>query len=67
MALRFTAAILASAGVLRDKTVWPLLPLLPVRDLWAFGIWMAGMTGDSVEWGGRILKLRPDGKITLAE
>ncbi len=63
LALRFAAALLASAGVLRDGTIWPLLPLLPIRDLWAVGIWMAGMVGDSVEWGGRILKLQAGGKI----
>ena len=65
--LRFAAAVLASAGVLRDRKIWPLLPLLPVRDVWAVGIWMAGMVGNSVEWGGRILKLRADGKIELVE
>lgn len=64
MALRIVAAVLAAAGVLGDRAIWPLLPLLPVRDLWAVGIWMAGMVGDSVDWGGRILKLRADGKIT---
>ena len=62
--LRFAAAVLASAGVLRDRNIWRLLPLLPVRDLWAVGIWIVGMVGDSVEWGGRILKLRPDGSIS---
>jgi ceramide glucosyltransferase len=65
--LRFAAAILASAGVLRDKTIWPMLPLLPIRDLWAVGIWMAGMVGDSVEWGGRTMKLLPSGKIAPGE
>ncbi len=67
LGLRFTAAALSASGVLRDQTIWPLLPLLPFRDLWAVGIWMAGMVGDSVEWGGRTLKLRPDGKITPSD
>lgn len=63
LCLRLAAAMLSSAGVLRDGTIWPLLPLLPVRDLWGVGIWVAGMVGDSVEWGGRILHLRPGGRI----
>ena len=64
LVLRFAAAVAASAGVLHDKSIWPLLPLLPLRDLWAAGIWVFGMAGDSVDWGGRILKLSPDGRIT---
>ena len=39
--------------------------LVPVRDLLNAAIWLAAFAGDTIEWRGRRMKLRPDG--TLAE
>ena len=47
----------ATATVLRD--FW----LIPLRDLFGFAVWAAGVFGDSVQWRDRRLKLRPDGRI----
>jgi len=60
------AAMGAGAGfmVLRH---WPALlaaPLLPLWDLWAFAVWLAGLAGRSVWWRGQKLKLERDGRIT---
>lgn len=60
------AAMGACAGfvVLRH---WPALfaaPLLPLWDLWAFVVWMAGLFGRSVWWRGKRLRLERDGRIT---
>jgi hypothetical protein len=38
-------------------------PLIPVRDLYAVAVWAAGLTGDTVEWGGQTLRLDRDGRI----
>jgi hypothetical protein len=37
--------------------------LIPLRDLFGFAVWAAGIFGDTVEWRDRQLKLRPDGRI----
>ena len=39
--------------------------LVPVRDLLNAAIWLAAFAGNTIEWRGRRMKLRPDG--TLAE
>jgi ceramide glucosyltransferase len=37
--------------------------LIPLRDLFGFAVWAAGIFGDTVQWRDRKLKLRPDGRI----
>ena len=37
--------------------------LIPLRDLFGFAVWVAGIFGDTVQWRDRQLKLRPDGRI----
>jgi ceramide glucosyltransferase len=51
------AAILSDRKVLRD--FW----LIPLRDLFGFAVWVAGIFGDTVQWRDRHLKLRADGRI----
>jgi hypothetical protein len=36
---------------------------MPLRDLFGFAVWLAGLRGDTVQWRDRELKLRPDGRI----
>jgi len=50
-------------GVLGDRQVLRYWYLIPLRDLWGFAIWIAGLSGDTVEWRGKNLQLSPDGKI----
>jgi ceramide glucosyltransferase len=43
-----------------------LLWLLPIRDLLSFGVFLAGIFGDRVEWRGNRLRVRRDGVIAAA-
>jgi ceramide glucosyltransferase len=61
--LRFNVAVLAGLMILEDRNVVFRLSLMPLRDLAGVGIWVAGLFGNTVEWGGRRLRLWPDGRI----
>jgi len=37
--------------------------LLPVKDLLAFGLWVASFLGSRVNWGGRSFRVTPEGKL----
>jgi ceramide glucosyltransferase len=60
--LRLTQAMTAGAQVLGDHQVLPNLWLLPLRDLVAFGIWIAGFAGNSIVWRGERFQLK-NGKL----
>lgn len=66
LALRYAVAVVVGSFVLRDKTLWRMLALLPIRDLWGMAVWAAGLTGDTVRWRDKLLVLRRDGKIQVA-
>jgi ceramide glucosyltransferase len=51
------------AGILGDRKVLRDFWLIPLRDLFGFAVWAAGIFGDTVQWRDRQLKLRPDGRI----
>lgn len=63
LALRIAAGVAAGAGVLGDRAVLWQWPLIPLRDICGFAVWLAGLTGDTVEWRGRRLRVSRDGKI----
>ena len=63
LAVRMTMAIFAGWVVLRSPLVARYWWLIPFRDLWGAAVWAAGLTGDSVEWRDRKLRLLPDGRI----
>lgn len=63
LALRLAAGVAAGWGVLGDRMTLLLLPLIPLRDLWGFAVWLAGLAGSTVEWRGQRLALSRDGKI----
>jgi len=62
--LRLAQAMTVGAQVLNDHQLLPRLWLLPLRDLIAMGVWIAGFAGNTVEWrgerfllkGGRLLR-----------
>jgi ceramide glucosyltransferase len=63
MAIRMAAGVWIGAGILKDRKVAGLFWMIPLRDLFGFAVWVAGLTGDTVEWRGTRLKLRRDGRI----
>ena len=60
---RLAAGWLVGVRVLRDRAVATRWPLIPLRDLFGFAVWVAGLTGTSVEWRGKRMRLSPDGRI----
>lgn len=63
LALRMAMGIAGGWFVSRSKEVLTYFPLIPARDLYAVAVWAAGLTGDTVEWGGQTLRLDRDGRI----
>jgi ceramide glucosyltransferase len=64
--LRLTLAMTVGAEVLGDHQVLPRLWLLPLRDLVAMGVWVAGFAGNTIVWRGERFALK-DGKLRRAE
>jgi ceramide glucosyltransferase len=62
VAARLGVAILVGRFVLRDAQLGKLLPLIPLRDLFALLIWMASFAGHNVAWRGDFFRLK-DGKL----
>ena len=50
--LRLAQAMLVGTEVLGDRRVLPTLWMLPLRDLLAMGLWIAGFAGDTIVWRG---------------
>lgn len=61
--LRLAMAMVAGYGVLKSADVLKYFYLIPFRDLYTVAVWGAALFGDSVEWGGRVLKLDRSGRI----
>jgi ceramide glucosyltransferase len=56
--LRLTLAMVVGAAVLGDRQVLPSLWLLPLRDLVAMGVWVAGFAGNTIVWRGERFLLK---------
>jgi ceramide glucosyltransferase len=63
--LRLTLAMTVGVEVLADHQVLPSLWLLPLRDLVAMGVWVAGFAGNTIVWRGERFTLK-DGKLEKA-
>jgi ceramide glucosyltransferase len=63
IAVRLTTGIVVGRAVLGDREILRYWYLIPLRDLWGFAIWIAGLFGDTVEWRGKNLHLSANGKI----
>ena len=61
--LRMALAGAVGLMVLGDVQVAANFWLLPVRDVVAMGIWVAGFAGDTIVWRGERFQVR-DGKLT---
>lgn len=66
-ALRLTAGLVVALGVLGMPCRILDVALLPLRDLWGAAVWVAGLSGRTVVWRGRRLRIRRDGRILDAE
>jgi ceramide glucosyltransferase len=60
--LRLTLAMMVGTQVLGDHQVLPNLGLLPLRDLVAMAVWVAGFAGNTIVWRGERFLLK-DGKL----
>lgn len=60
--LRLSLAMMVGAEVLADHHVLPALWLLPLRDLVATGLWIAGFAGHTIVWRGELFEVR-QGKL----
>ena len=63
--LRLALAMMVGAEVLADHQVLPSLWLLPLRDVVAMGVWVAGLAGHTIVWRGEKFVLK-DGKLHRA-
>ena len=50
--LRLALAMTVGAEVLADRQVLPNLWLIPLRDVVAMGLWIAGFAGNTIVWRG---------------
>jgi ceramide glucosyltransferase len=56
--LRLALAMTVGAEVLSDRQVLPNLWLLPLRDLVAMAVWVAGFAGNTIVWRGERFALK---------
>ena len=63
LAIRMIAAAMVGSGVLEDRLVATHFWMIPLRDLFGFAVWLAGVFGHDVDWRDRRLRLRSDGSI----
>jgi ceramide glucosyltransferase len=63
--LRLALAMMVGAEVLADHQVLPSLWLLPLRDVVAMSVWVAGLAGHTIVWRGDKFVLK-DGKLHTA-
>ena len=61
--VRWVSAWVAGVAVLRSPVARCGFLLAPLWDCWAFVVWIAGLTGDTVQWRDRSLRLDASGRI----
>ena len=60
--LRISVAVVVGRIVLGDRQVASMVALIPLRDLIAFGVWLASFLGHTVNWRGTSFHLK-NGKL----
>jgi ceramide glucosyltransferase len=63
IAARMLVALIAANRILRDPLFTTMWPLVPLRDVWGLGVWMAGVIPGPVMWRGKRLILDRQGRI----
>jgi len=64
--LRIVVALMVGLGVLEDRQALLLLPLVPLRDAIAVGVWIASFLSNEVTWRGDRFQLY-QGKLIRLE
>jgi ceramide glucosyltransferase len=64
--LRGASAWACAGWVLHDRLTARLCWLLPIQDITAFLVWIAGFFGNHIVWRGRKYVLHPDGRFERA-
>ena len=65
LSARLAMGLIAGVGALRCPLTARYWFLIPFRDLWGFGLWLAGLWGRDVIWRDRTLRLNRDGTIQI--
>ena len=60
---RIAAGMTAGIAVLRSGAASRYFALIPLWDLWAFGVWIAGALSSTVMWRGKRMQLDRGGRI----
>jgi len=60
---RMIAGAMVGLWILKDRLVATHFWMIPLRDLFGFAVWLAGLFGHHVDWRDRRLRLRSDGRI----
>ncbi len=63
LVLRALPAFAIGVLGLRDFTLARWFWLVPVRDLIAFGVWLASFAGNEIHWRGTTFRVLPGGKL----
>jgi ceramide glucosyltransferase len=63
LAVRMAAGIAVAGGILRYRPIARDWWMIPLRDLFGFAVWLAGLSGSGVYWRGRRLTLHSDGRL----
>jgi ceramide glucosyltransferase len=63
LAVRMSMALIAGWFVMRSRDVLRLFWAIPLRDLFAAGVWLASLAGNTVVWRGQRLRINRDGRI----
>ncbi len=63
MLARFLPVFVVGVYGLNDQTLARYFWLVPLRDLIAFGIWVAGFAGDQIQWRGATFRVMPGGRL----
>jgi ceramide glucosyltransferase len=63
LVLRGTLAGFSERRCLKGELPLWAFALLPLKDLLAFGLWLASFLGDRVAWGERAYRVTPEGKL----
>jgi ceramide glucosyltransferase len=63
VALRVLTGVLVGRGIVRSSIALKHFYLIPIWDIWAFCLWLAGLFGKEVVWRNRRLRLNKEGRI----